>query len=266
MTMAASRHKGWPRSATVGPLDCKFGTIQYPRARSVSLHRPAHRLGASTLPAQPRDKALSRRNDALQWVNAALHFIRHVQGLALVQRLTNIAPLKMTLFGIENTEQINALKVHFKFQEAPKSLSFLNELEAVYVSILNVLMSADTFFANDMVTTAFAYAYPGALKWADSDLRKKIFFGVPYLGKAPVFQNGPLFQTSVIVHEAAHFVDSRIGHTASELPKFDGTAVDSAKNYAQMTNDEAFRNAYSYAQFALHAFKRTDYRITPFDE
>jgi hypothetical protein len=56
-------------------------------------------------------------------------------------------------------------------------------------------------------------------------------------------------------------VDANIGHFASELPAPNGTPVDSAKNYVQLTFDEARRNAYSYAQFALHSFENFDRRL-----
>jgi hypothetical protein len=42
--------------------------------------------------------------------------------------------------------------------------------------------------------------------------------------------------------------------------------VDSAKNYIQLNSTEAARNAYTYAQFALHASKNADRRIVLFNE
>jgi hypothetical protein len=75
----------------------------------------------------------------------------------------------------------------------------------------------------------------------------------------------------VIIHECAHFVDRRVGHSASELPAPNGSPINttgnfSGHNYANMTDHDAFTNAYSYAQFALHAVERRDRRITPFHE
>jgi hypothetical protein len=245
---------------------CRFGMRHHPpREKLVASPALLASVGAPTPPAQPRDEALARRSDALRWINAAIHFICQISEIALIQRMNNTAQLKMNLSGIENTEQIKALKVHFKFQDAPDSLKFLRDLSVVYHNILKVVTAADTFFANDMVKNDFAYAYLGALNRVDTDPLKKIFFCRNYLGK------GPLFQTAVIVHEGVHFVHPRIDHIASELPKFDGTPVNGAlapstHNYVRMTNDEAFRNAYTYAQFALHALKGTDYRITPFNE
>ena len=68
------------------------------------------------------------------------------------------------------------------------------------------------------------------------------------------------------MHEAAHFVDRTIGHFASELPPLAGTPVDSTKNYVQLNSTEAAGNAYTYAQFALHAFQNFDKRTVPFNE
>lgn len=83
---------------------------------------------------------------------------------------------------------------------------------------------------------------------------------------------GELFQTGVLVHEAAHFVNKVIDHFASELPPLNGTPVDNStgivrsKNYVQLSFQEAAGNAYTYAQFALHAFKGFDKWIVPFNE
>ena len=92
--------------------------------------------------------------------------------------------------------------------------------------------------------------------------RGRIRFCPAYLNK------GLRFQTMVIIHESAHFVgrQPRIDHFASELPSPDGTPVGSSKNYVQLLPDEAQRNAYTYAQFALHIEMGTDHRITPFAE
>jgi hypothetical protein len=246
--------------------ECKFG-MRHQGLHPSLLASPGllASLGPPTPPPQPRAEALARKADALNWVNAAIHFIQQIKGIALLQRMNNTSRLKMDFSTIESTEPIKALKVHFKFQDAADSLKFLLDLTVVFRNILKVVTAADTFFANDMVKNDFAYAHLGALNRVDTDPLKKVFFCVPYVGK------GPLFQTAVIVHECAHFVHPRIDHIASELPKFDGSPVNgvlapSTHNYVQMTNDEAFRNAYSYAQFALHAFKKTDHRITPFNE
>jgi hypothetical protein len=261
MTIESLDRELFARELPVEPPQCQFGATAAPQSRhAYEWSALVATLGPVPTPAQPRDEALAHRDDALNWVRAAIVFLRQIHGLAVMKRLNDTSKLKMDLSGIEGTEQVKALKVHFKFEQAPDTLKFLGELLQVYADIQKVLNSGDTFFTNDLVKNDFAYAYPGAFARADSDPLKKIFFCKPYLGK------GPLFQTAVIVHEGSHFVRSQIGHVASELPKFDGTPVGSSHNYAVMTYDEAFQNAYSYAQFALHAFKKTDYRITPFNE
>jgi hypothetical protein len=163
MTMAALDKEMAAFDDERGCPECVFGLKKEPpRERLIASSALVASVGAAPRPAKPREQAMARRGDAINWVNAAIHFVRQIHGLALIQRMSSKAGLKMDLSGTEGTEQVKALKVHFKFQDAPDSLKFLSDLLE--------------------------------------------------------------------------------------------------------TSDEAFRNAYSYAQFALHAFKKTDYRITPFNE
>jgi hypothetical protein len=128
----------------------------------------------------------------------------------------------------------------------------VGQLIGTYRLIMSVLARADSFFDEDLSdNTAFAKAKLGGLNNGG-----KISFCPPYLTL------GPKFRTAVIVHEGAHFVDASIGHFASELPAPNGSPVGaSTKNYAQLSFDEAARNAYSYAQFALHSFESFDHRL-----
>ena len=119
-----------------------------------------------------------------------------------------------------------------------------------------VIANRPNEFVDDLAdNTAFAKAVRGGnTSGASGD--KNIRFCPPYL------TIGPLFRTAVIVHECAHYVDKAIGHFASELPSPNGTAVDSSsKTYAQLNFDEARKNAYSYAEFALHSFMSSDKRL-----
>jgi hypothetical protein len=200
----------------------------------------------------PRQEALRHKQDAIDWVNSAIAALNTVAALMFPS-----SDLKDKLKKLETMEQNIALNTHFKLSNHPNPLQFISALGKTYLLIANALQRAESLFTDDPTNlNAFAYVFPGAFH----SISGRIFFCPQYMGK------GPLFQTGVIVHEAAHFVDSNILHFASELPSPDGTPVDSSKNYAQLTPDEAARNAYSYAQFALHAFKGFDKRIVPFNE
>ncbi|HET7544440.1 MAG TPA: hypothetical protein VFK05_31430 [Polyangiaceae bacterium] len=68
-------------------------------------------------------------------------------------------------------------------------------------------------------------------------------------------------RAAVLIHECAHFVDGNCSHVASELPAPNGSPISdsfglkanpSQKNYAQMDFDLAIKNAYSFAQCAMH--------------
>lgn len=206
-------------------------------------------LGFSVPLGTPRDEALARKQDAANWVRAALNALNVVSALMRPGLTANLAKLA-------TMEEHKALVTHFKLDKHPSPFAFLVSLGRTYTLINIVVNRADSLFIDDLAnTTDFANAVPG-----DFQSGGKIRFCSAYQGK------GPLFQTGVIVHEAAHLVDSRILHFASELPGPSGTPVDSAKNYDQLTADEASRNAYTYAQFALHTFKRQDRRIRPFAE
>ena len=152
------------------------------------------------------------------------------------------------------------MNIHFKLHQHPKPLQHLDFLARVYTRISMVLAGAEDIFVEDLHTAAFAYAFQGGFHEPNHPQHGKIHFGRSYANK------GILFQTSVIIHEAAHLVDAKIGHFASELPPPAGTPVDSRKNYVQLNFKEASHNAYTYAQFAMHALHNFDKRIVPFGE
>jgi peptidoglycan hydrolase-like protein with peptidoglycan-binding domain len=201
--------------------------------------------------SSPRAQALGRTMSAAIEVSAALNFIR-------LRRAQLLSGLPEAQFAA--TEPLKALNTHFKLAQHPKPLEHLDFLERVYARIGVVIARADEIFVNDPRTGDFANAFLGGFNEPNHPQHGKIRFGPDYADK------GILFQTGVIIHEAAHFVDRTIGHFASELPPLAGTPVGSAKNYIQLNSTEAARNAYTYAQFALHAFRNFDKRIVPFNE
>lgn len=156
----------------------------------------------------------------------------------------------------QGTEEYRALSTHFKFDQHSDPLKFLTELMKTFGLIGITIARAATVFSEDMSNHEdFGNAVVGGMANPNDPRDGKIRFCPKYL------LMGPLFATGVIVHEGAHWVDRKIGHVASELPAPDGWPVDSSKNYRQMTALEAQRNAYSYAQFALHISEGRDRRL-----
>jgi len=212
------------------------------------------------LSGTPRAQALARVPGARIWVERARNFIR----LGRAQILSGLPATDFT-----TTEPRKALTTHFKIQQIAdpnRQLNHLTLLDGVYRLIASVLAQSSSIFIDDPSTGDFANAHLGGFFHLSDPILGKIRFGPAYGGK------GELFQTGVIIHEGAHFVNRVIDHFASELPAPNGTPVNSStgvvhvKTYAQLSFQEAAGNAYTYAQFALHAFKGFDKRIVPFGE
>ncbi|MFO1236365.1 MAG: hypothetical protein U1F24_05005 [Alphaproteobacteria bacterium] len=263
MTIAAldADMASYEKRAAAPHTTCRFG-CGVAAERSL---RIAEAVSAAAWIPVPSGQARVRLPDARAWVVSAIAWLTHVAALAAAQRALPGAGFRMNMAGIEDLPAVRAVRTHFRAHQAPNTLAFLNDLLGSYFTMQRVLGDPDTFFDDDWTTKDFAYAWPGGVTRPAGHRERRIHFCTPYLDK------GPLFQTAVIVHECAHFVDRRIGHVASELPSPNGTPVGtkdrpSSTNYADMSWDQALTNAYSYAQFALHAFKGYDYRITPFDE
>lgn len=218
----------------------------------------------------PRLVALTFVGSARIWNALAIAWLDYLIGMAM-QKLGNGSARSWNFDGAD-PETAAAARTHFKADKAADTLGQLRRVRSVYALVSHVLSNADGFFGEDLLDPGnYAYAFPGSLFWSVNDQRRRLFFCRKFISDDGVFPNGPLFRTAVIVHEAAHFVERQVGHSASELPVPDGSPVNttgnvSGHNYAQMTPQDAFENAYSYAQFALHAFMGRDYRLTPFLE
>lgn len=218
----------------------------------------------------PRLVALTLVGSARMWNALAIAWLDYLIGVTAEKLGTGSA--RSRNFDGADPEAAAAARTHFKADKAADTLAQLRRVRGVFALVSHVLANADGFFGEDLLDPAnFAYAFPGSLFWPVNDQRRRLFFCRRFISNDGLFPNGPLFRTAVIVHEAAHFVDQQVGHSASELPADDGSPVTttgnvSGHNYAQMTSQEAFQNAYSYAQFALHAFMGRDYRLTPFLE
>lgn len=265
MTIAAlDREVAAHEQPQPGCPTCRFGSFA-----SVSPVTPPAPPAPPVL-MLPSQVALTRLGEARLWTTLATAWLNYLIALAWPARMAAPSVTRWD-FAAVDPEVLSAIRTHFKAHLAADTLLHLRKILNVFDRIQFVLANAETFFANDLVKVDFAYAYPGAVDLDASHPHRHLFFCWPFVSKDGTTANGPLFQTMVIIHESAHFVDRRVGHSASELPAPNGTSINTTGNfsghdYANMTDHDAFTNAYSYAQFALHAVARRDRRITPFNE
>jgi hypothetical protein len=204
----------------------------------------------------PLAEARLKAGDAGTWIAFALGKL-DVMRAVLSRATIKVNSVETALFASANT--------HFHLDYVPpnsdksvveRTRTRIGQLITTYKVMASVIANHQNEFVEDLTdNTAYGKAVTGGNTSGNAG-DKKIRFCPPYL------TIGPLFRTAVIVHECAHYVDNAIGHFASELPFPNGTPVDSSsKNYAQLNFDEARRNAYSYAQFALHSFVNFDKRL-----
>jgi hypothetical protein len=214
---------------------------------------PRARHGAPV--SSPLTEAGLRAVDAAAWVMFALGKLEAMRSVLSRSKIESNA-VDVALFASANTHfHIDYDLPNSDAEALARTRQRIAQLITTYRTIAGVIANSAQEFAEDLAnTTAYAYAVPGGLSSGVAG-QKRLHFCPPYLSL------GPMFQTAVIVHEAAHYVDVAILHFASELPAPNGTPVGSPRNYAQLSFDEARRNAYSYAQFALHSFSNFDRRL-----
>jgi hypothetical protein len=223
-----------------------------PVVNGPSFRLASFRLAAAPVTTSPLGAARRHLPDAIGWTMFALGKLESVRLFLSLPKQDTLDSAASAIFDALNTH----FHYGFLFPIADKDTlltlrSRIGQLIITYRLIQNVLGRPDEFFVEDLSNTNdFASADLGGMISGG-----KIRFCPPYL------TIGPKFQTAVIVHEGAHFVDGGIVHFASELPAPAGTPVGSSKNYASLSFDEARRNAYSYAQFALHCFESFDHRL-----
>jgi len=237
-------------------VPCPFPGAGQGNAAPLGTPGPVSSIAPSNSPpsnfafVSPRQAALARQASALQFVQAAIAGIERALDQGTVPGASKIPAV---------TEESKALTVHFKTERHINPLQQAQELRGTFVKILQVILRADEVFVDEIeeLASSFAWAIPGGVAFPTHPRNGRIHFCPPFVPR------GPLFQTVVIIHEAAHFVSRSILHVASELPAPKGTPVGSTKTYAAMTATEAMGNAYSYAQFALHMAVGFDKRIDP---
>ena len=192
---------------------------------------------------------------------------------------TALSVLRSTLQldgDLSSMEEWKAASINFKVDAiAAKDarLARIDLLSRKFQALGQVFLHPGQHFDEDLTNLGdYANATEGGIDRPGSKIRFCPKFLFPFAAPDVATPSGPLFRIGVIIHEAAHFSNAMIGHVASELPALDGSPVTTANpfgtghNYNTMTADEAWRNAYSYAQFCLHIYKGQDYRLRTFAE
>jgi Putative peptidoglycan binding domain len=242
---------------TAGRVRCGAGELGGGTAAAATTARLGFvGVATSAAPLTPKGDALTHKTEALLWLGMALTALQTVRNLMQTG-------LTADLKKLETMVEFQALNTHFHLDRHPNPLKFLSDLGKTY-SFMNIAVNgAETNFANDFEADDFANSDPGGFgRRNDKDNPGRMFFCREYL------QTGPLTRVVTIVHEAAHYVDAAIDHFASGVPFPNGRPLTGtngqlhARNYAQLTPDEARQNASSYAGFAIHVAKRQDTRPT----
>ncbi len=192
------------------------------------------------------DAARSRLRIATQWVSATLTTLAVVR--SMVQRYHAYTPDEQVVFGPIETH----FKVGITSVSETETNHRLGKITAVYSRIQQAL---------GQMMTGRLRGDPSAPDKASAPLGG---FDVPdaaiTIGSDFINCNTNM-QAAVLIHECAHFVDAACSHAASELPPPNGSPITDqfgkavnprAKNYAQLDFDVAIRNAYSFAQCAMH--------------
>jgi hypothetical protein len=211
----------------------------------------------------PRDAAIAIAPQAFIWAGRAHGALGRIAG-----RIRQDQP-------VENEGGAwNGLDISFRVGSITDKAQRLTRIEAIrqrYLSIMETTSRPGFLFAEDLVRThAYGECVQGGSKLADQKITFFKPFVHPFSGPFVAMPSGPIFRTTVVIHEAAHFADSALGHVADPIPAPDGAYVPRNNpypgnpNWTTMTADMALNNAYSYAQYCLHLEKGADFRMTTF--
>jgi hypothetical protein len=215
---------------------------------------PAPAPAATKLPV---DVAKKDAPDARQWMTTAQLFL-----LAAIDFARN----PTGRMSDDQTFKLSVVDTHFHHRTLPANaqLPLLEKIFRNYSDMVTIVLDPDKFFGNDLkdrpatdkLIRAWAHAPIGGFHNGVDEPKvwfRKIFAEV----------KGPKCRVAMIIHECAHSA-ARAVHFASDNPRKRGTPDDPfgsgthARNYEQLTPDEASRNACTYACFAANAMFRND--------
>lgn len=134
--------------------------------------------------------------------------------------------------------------------------AYVSKLRHVFALTLDVLANAHHYI-HEKPGKGWAEAFVGGYQFKNSPVFNRILIRDDFAGESLEAR------AAMLLHECAHFVGfvGEIGHFAKEVPAPEGVPDGSPRNYAQLLPDEAVRNAYSYAAYAIHAATGIDSRF-----
>ena len=201
------------------------------------------------------NQAISRTGTAIGWVSTTMARLARVR--SQIERYK--------VYTKEEIQSFGTIETHFKIRipatQDTEARARIDKINGTYTLILQALgeIAKGKRVVGDPSLRDKAQAQLGGF----SDPKYSVTIGNDFSNA------NPNMQTAVLIHECAHFVDAACSHVASELPAPGGSAITdrfglaanpSGKNYAQMDYSLAIRNAYSFAQCALHHGLGTDKR------
>jgi hypothetical protein len=214
-------------------------------------------------PQSPRDAAMAVAPQAFTWVGRALGALGRITG-----RIRQDQPVE------SEGEAWNGLNISFRIGSiAGKDprLVRIEEIRQRYLSILDTVSRPGFLFIENVVPDRpYAECRMGGAHMAGEKITFFRPFVHPFSGPFVAMPSGPIFRTTVVIHESAHFAHSALGHVADPTPAPDGSYIPGHNpypgqpNWTTMTADMALNNAYSYAQYCLHLEKGFDFRLTNF--
>ena len=190
-------------------------------------------------------QALGALPTATVWVHAALNRLLLVR--SKIERFHVYTPDEIKFFEPVETH----FKVRIPAIPDTDARERIDKITRIYQRVQRALGQAPTRLVGDPSSNDKAYAPLGGFDHAD----KMITIGMDFAN------SNANMRSAVLIHEAAHFVERSCGHAASELPSPNGSAITDAsgtainpsqKNYKQLDFALALRNAYSFAQCAMH--------------
>lgn len=226
-----------PRPVPPTAVDC-FPSRLYPAGRSRLVAAPE--VTAETLLNQAKDVLPV----AIAWTNTTLAKLAEVRGKIR----------KFHVYTPDEIKSFESIQTHFKVNipavSETDATDRIDKIVTIYRDIQKVFALGTSRMQGDPSNPNKAIAPLGGFA-----RNEKITIGKDF---ADANAN---MRAAVLIHEAAHFVDARCSHAASEQPAPSGSPITDAfglqvnpagKNYAELDFSLAIRNAYSVAQCAMH--------------
>lgn len=189
------------------------------------------------------------KQSALEAVPLAITWATGAQ--TALQRLTGTSFL-----GAPGAD-VQVVNTHFHLDRLKGNhAAYVRKLRHVFALTIKVLNDAQHYI-HEKPGQGWAEAFVGGYQFKNSPLFNRIMIRDQFAGESLKAR------AAMLLHECAHFVGlvGEIGHFAREVPAPHGAPDGGTRNYSQLLPDEAVRNAYSYAAYAIHAATGVDSRF-----